>query len=116
MPAGLTLSYLAYLVVSYLLIQAGFMPLVLSLIFHAVFFLIYCSVYYRSVKLILRAFASAWTMFAYMALMSIFGYYQDQGHMNDISTMIVFIVIATINYYFLLNQKGYNPQIHYSAE
>jgi hypothetical protein len=115
MPAGLSLSYFAYLVVSYLLVQAGFMPLVLSLVFHLVFFLIYCSVYYRSKKLILRAFASAWSMFVYMALMSVFGYFQDQGSMNNLGTLGVFLIVATINYYYLLNQKGYNPQIHYAA-
>jgi hypothetical protein len=50
-----------------------------------------------------------------MALMSVFGYFQDQGSMNNLGTLGVFLIVATINYYYLLNQKGYNPQIHYAA-
>ncbi|RTL10577.1 MAG: APC family permease [Neisseriaceae bacterium] len=111
MPGGISLSYIAYLVVSYLLIQCGFMPLLLSLVFHAVFFLIYCAVYYKTVSGTIKAFLSSWTMFVYMAVVTVFGYFQDLGTLTSTIHLVAFIAVATLNYYFLLNQKGYNPQI-----
>ena len=111
MPGGISLSYIAYLVVSYLLIQCGFMPLLLSLVFHAVFFLIYCSVYYKTVSGTVKAFLSSWSMFVYMAVVTVFGYFQDLGTLTSVFHLAAFIVVASLNYYFLLNQKGYNPQI-----
>jgi amino acid transporter len=111
MPGGIVLSYIAYLVVSYLLIQCGFMPLLLSLVFHAVFFLIYCSVYYKTVSGTIKAFLSSWSMFVYMAVVTVFGYFQDLGTLTSAFHLLAFIVVATLNYYFLLNQKGHNPQI-----
>lgn len=112
MPFGLSLSYIAYLVVTYLLTQCGFEPLILSLVFHAVFFMIYCSVYYRSIAGTMKAWLSSWSMFAYMAIISLFGYFQDRGTIDQVSHLIALWVISTVLYYFLLNQKGYNKAHH----
>ncbi|MBX9598236.1 MAG: APC family permease [Burkholderiales bacterium] len=111
MPCGLSLSYIAYLVVSYLLVQCGFMPLLLSLVFHAVFFLIYCSVYYKTLSGTFKAFASSGSMFAYMAIVTFFGYLQENNNLGSAIGILGFLAIVTFNYYFLLNQKGYNPKI-----
>jgi hypothetical protein len=111
MPCGLSLSYIAYLVVSYLLVQCGFMPLLLSLVFHAVFFLIYCSVYYKTLSGTFKAFASSGSMFVYMAIVTFFGYLQETNNLGSAIGILGFLAIVTFNYYFLLNQKGYNPKI-----
>ena len=108
MPFGVTISYVAYLVVTYLLTQCGFEPLILSLVFHAVFFMIYCSVYYRSMNGTLKAVMSSWSLFAYMAVVSLFGYFQDEGTIDEISHLVALLILATMLYYFLINQKGYN--------
>jgi amino acid transporter len=108
MPAGKIFSYLVILAVSYLLAQCGFVPLILSLVFHLVFFILYCSVHYRKIKLTIKAFASSWSLFVYMGIVSFYGYLQDQQQLNNIAQLIGFIVVISINYYFLLNQKTYN--------
>ena len=108
MPAGIIFSYIAYIAVSYLLIQCGFMPLLLSLILHAVFFIIYCSVYYRDFFKSLNAALSSWSMFAYMALLTVFGYMQDQGVFEQQpGNLVGFIILVSVLYYFLINQKNH---------
>ena len=108
MHGGIPASYIAYIVVCYLLAQCGFMPLLLSLIFHLVFFLIYCMVYYRNWIGTIRAIASSWSIFVFLALMTAFGYIQDTGTLDNIYNLIGFLIIMSINYYFLLNQKNHN--------
>lgn len=108
MPAGLTVSYLVYITISYLLTQCGFIPLLVSLIFHGVFFVIYCVVYYRSFGASLRAYLSSWSMFSYLILVTIFGYIIDNNLLSEGTAVIALIITATLNYYFLINQKGYN--------
>lgn len=108
MPGGTILSYVVYVVVTYLLIQCGFLSLFLSLVFHAVFFLVYCISHHRSLAKSIKAFASSWTLFAYLTLISLFGYFQEQGLMSNALYMVGFFVIFSVNYVLLLNQKGYN--------
>lgn len=108
MPGGITLSYIAYIVVSYLLVQCGMLPLVLSLVLHLAFFILYCSVYHRNLAKSLKAFASSWSMFVYLALVSAFGFLQDSGTLDNLYNLVGFLIIMTLNYYFLLNQRNYN--------
>lgn len=108
MPAGLTISYIVYIAISYLLTQCGFTPLLVSLVFHAVFFVIYCIVHYRSFTSSFNAFISSWSLFAYMALLTVFGYMQDQGVFDQQpGNFVGFIILVTVLYYFLINQKSY---------
>lgn len=109
MPAGIPLSYIAYIVVSYLLVQCGFLPLLLSLILHGAFFIVYCSVYYRNFKKSVLAFASSWSMFVYMTLLTIFGHMQDQGILEQQpGNLAGLLILLSVIYYFLLNQKSYH--------
>jgi len=109
MPAGIPLSYIAYVAVSYLLVQCGFLPLLLSLILHSIFFIIYCSVYYRSFKKSFLAFISSWSMFVYMALLVVFGHLQDNGILEQQpGNLVGFLILISVMYYFLLNQKNHH--------
>lgn len=116
LPCGLTIAYLTYIAVTYLLVQCGFSALLLSLVFHIAFFIVYCSIYYRTLAETWKAFLSAWSMFAYLAITCIFGYLQENNLVSDVPLIISLLVITTINYYFLLNQKGYNKPLVYAAE
>ena len=108
MPGGIVLSFFVYLVVTYLLAQCGFLPLFLSLVFHAVFFSIYCCTHHRSLNKSIKAAASSWSLFAYMAVTSGFGYLQEYDMMNSIPVILSFVAVVSIIYYYMLNQKGYN--------
>ncbi len=108
MPAGIAISYITYLMVTYLLTQCGFAALLLSFVFHAVFFVVYCSVYHKSWVKTWRAFLSSWSMFAYLAIAAIVGYLIDNELVPATTSTIALLVIASINYYFLVNQKNYN--------
>ncbi len=107
MPCGLSISYLVYIAISYLLIQCGFTALILSLLLHIVFFLIYCTVRHKCYTKSLQALTSSWSIFIYLALMSLFALLQDHGHLSSWSSLAGFIFLATVNYYFLLHQKNY---------
>lgn len=108
MPAGLTISYIVYIAISYLLTQCGFTPLLVSLIFHAIFFVVYCIVYYRSFELSIKAFMSSWSMFVYLIIVTTFGYIIDNNLLQESVSIVALIIVSSVNYYFLLNQKGYN--------
>lgn len=110
MPAGRVISYVVYIAISYLLIQCGFIPLLVSVIFHSVFFVIYCIVYYRSFAPSVRAFFSSWSMFVYLLIVTLFGYLIDYKIVPEPTAVIGLVIAATINYYFLINQKGYNAR------
>lgn len=114
MPFGLTGSYIAYIFISYMLVQCGTSALCLSLILHIILFLIYSTTYYRQLSSVLRAIASAWSIFIYMALILYFGYLQDSGDLIQWWTLTTFLVLITLNYVFLIRQKSYNsiPQLH----
>jgi amino acid transporter len=111
MPFGLSLSYIAFLILSYLLVQCGTLPLVLSFVFHLVFFIIYCTVYHKDFGLSVRAVASAWSIFVYLGAMTLFGYLQEADKFHNLGILIGFFIFSSINFYFLVNQKSYNKQL-----
>lgn len=108
LPFGRIISFLAYLVVTYLVIQCGTHAMILALAFHVVFFFIYCFVHYGlNIQKTCRAFMSSWTMFAYFVVMTFFTYLQDKSLMTNINLMI-FLVIAIALYLSLIKQRNYN--------
>lgn len=108
MPCGFLCSYLAYLAITYLLTQSGSLPLITSFLFHALFFLVYCSVYYKKPHLTIKALLSSLSMFTYLLMIAIFGYLHELNKMRDPLFILVFITIASINFYFLIQQKSYH--------
>jgi amino acid transporter len=108
MPLGLTISYITYIFISYLLVQCGTVALWLSLAFHLILFLVYCAIYYKQLKLTVRAFASTWTIFLYLVVILVFGYIQEKDLLNNLSMLAIFVLVSTFIYYFLVHQKSYN--------
>lgn len=108
MPLGLTVSFLVYTFISYLLIQCGTIALSVSLIFHLVLFLVYCTIYYKKPSRMLRAFASSWAIFIYLAIMLFFGYLQEKSKFDNPAMLSLFFLCIIINYIFLIRQKSYN--------
>jgi amino acid transporter len=109
---GHILSYLIYLVVTFLLISATVFALVFGFILHVAFFLFYAFTYYRaSPARIVRAFLSCWTIFLYIALGIVFGYFYH--HQFDPYWVFPAYAIAfTINFILMLKQKNYNSDIN----
>jgi amino acid transporter len=110
MPFGLSASYITYMILSYLLVQCGTMALLLSFVFHILFFIIYCSVYYKNFSLSLKAIASSWSIFIYIGAMTLFGMLQEADKFNTTSILIGFFIFSSVNFYFLVKQKSYNKQ------
>lgn len=108
MPGGVIISYIVYISVTYLLSQCGFVALITSGIFLSVFFIIYCSIYYRSITPSIRAFLSSWSIFAYIVLLTIFAYLVENDVFNQEIIAGALIVSSSILYYSLINQKNYN--------
>lgn len=108
LPGGVIVSYIVYISVTYLLSQCGFVALATSAVFLLVFFGIYCSIYYRAIKPSLRAFMSSWSIFAYLALLTIFAYLVENKVFNEEAIAGGLIILSSIVYRFLINQKNYN--------
>lgn len=108
MPFGKSVSLFAYLIVSYLLVQCGTTAMLLSLVMHLVFFIVYCMAYYRlNPQKTMLAFRSSWSLFAYLAIMSVFAKLQDMDKLHTALPMLAFFAFAIIFYRLLLNQKSY---------
>jgi amino acid transporter len=106
---GIVLSYLIYIMVSYLLIQATVVALVLALILHIVFFLFYACTYYKwSGHQILNAFMSSWSIFVYIIAATIFGYLRHEGWVGTPIGFMLFITSFSLILWALLEQKNFN--------
>ncbi len=106
---GLSLSYFIYMVVSYLLTQATVMALFLALFLHIIFFFIYAFTSYdKSMRKIIAAFLSCWSLFAYMLIALFFGYVNQQGVLNNKYALLLFILSFSFCFYALLKQKKYH--------
>ena len=108
MPLGLSFSYITYLFISFMLVQCGNIALWVAIIFHLVLFFVYCAIYYKKIGRAAMAFASSWSIFAYLAIVLIFSYMNEAGNFENMSMAVVFIVSMTVTYYLLVHQKSYN--------
>ena len=109
LPFGKTISLITYVALTYLLIQSGFSALILSLFTFLILFLMYGFSYYKSnMTHIIRAFMSAWSLFAYLAFIAGFGWFHDKGTLNAPIVLSTFIVISVIFFWLLIRQKAYN--------
>lgn len=107
---GNFISIFAYVVITYLLTQAGVLAMSLAIAVHFIFFIIYCIVYYgRNFNRIFKAFLSSWTLFAYMFVITIFTYLQDHLLMKNIF-LLVFLVVTIMFYFLILRQRNYNSE------
>ncbi|APC96746.1 APC family permease [Francisella frigiditurris] len=109
MPAGSILSFFMFIILSYLLVQAGEKALLWGLILHILFFIIYVFNFYgfnlHKAKL---ALFSSWSIFAYMTLVYIFGIANDKGLLDNYAGTFIMIAVFIATYISLLQQKDYN--------
>ncbi len=112
LPFGKTVSFLMYLLLTYLLIQAPPVALFTSLALHVAFFLAYNISFYRHDAMkILRSFKSALSIFIYLAFTALYGFVQQMHFINDKIFYISFFAIAIGIYYMMLKQRNYQPVI-----
>ncbi|MDF1655777.1 MAG: APC family permease [Coxiellaceae bacterium] len=107
-PFGNTISFLIYLLLSYLLIQAPPIALFTSLGLHSVFFLAYSISFYRhdAIK-IFHAFQSSLGIFIYLAFTALYGYVRQEHLLSQPLLFISFFAIAIGVYFIMLKQRDY---------
>ncbi|MDF1796155.1 MAG: APC family permease [Coxiellaceae bacterium] len=107
-PFGKSVSFLMYLLLTYLLIQAPPVALFTSFGLHSVFFLAYSISFYRhNVIKILHAFQSSVGIFIYLAFTAIYGLARQNHLMSQPLLLISFFFIAVGIYFIMLKQRDY---------
>ncbi|KFJ42111.1 APC family permease [Francisella philomiragia] len=107
LPFSRTIAFLVYMFLTYLLMIAGVLNLVVALVLHIVFFLIYAYIDSKGdFSKITKAFASSWVIFAYLVSELVFGYIYENISSYNLFTL-VFVVISAVLYVLLINQKSY---------
>ena len=111
MPFGSLVGFFIYLLLTFLLTQAGLKALAMALVLHMVFFVIYSvSAYGGDTGKIIRGFCSSWTMFLYLAVVALYGYLQQIDWLQRPTMLISFFVVATILYWLLLGQRDFQTK------
>ncbi|MDF1759771.1 MAG: APC family permease [Coxiellaceae bacterium] len=114
-PFGKALSFVIYLLLSFLLIQAPAKALFTSLVLHIGFFLAYSISFYRhNVIKIVRAFKSSLGIFIYLAFTAIYGYANHEHLISRPWLFTSFFIIAVGVYFIMLKQRDY--QIDLASE
>jgi amino acid transporter len=110
MPGGVALSFIMFFVLSYLLVEAGEKALILGLILHVVFFIIYILNYYGvNFRKAIDSIKSSWSLFAYMIAVSIFGALNEHNMFDNYLCIGAFFVTFLVLYFAILYQRDYNP-------
>ncbi len=111
MPFGNILSFVIYLLLTFLLTQTGTTALLMSLFLYVIFFLLYSLSYYGGkVDKLIRAFLSAWTIFTYLAFMTLYGYFQQINVLQRPVILVSFFIVAAIFYWLIMQQKDFQTK------
>ncbi len=106
-PFGKTISLACFLILSYLLIQSGTRAIVVALFVHVLFFIVYCMVLYKfNFSNWCRSFASSWTMFGCLVFTGFFSYLQENGYMQNVTNLVIFLGLSVICYFLMIHQKN----------
>ncbi|AXA33458.1 APC family permease [Francisella adeliensis] len=109
MPGGSILSFIMFVVLTYLLVEAGEKALLWGLLLHIIFFVIYLFNFYGfNLEKAKLAIMSSWSLFAYMTFVYIFGILNENGMFNNTLVIVLFFAITIALYIALLFQKDYN--------
>lgn len=107
-PFGLSLSYVIFLVVSYLMIQASMKAVLLALIAHIILFVVYSLSYYKNnLNKVRKSFCSSWSIFFYLAISVPFSYLVDIKAFGHLYTIIAFLIAYTLAYIVMVNQRNH---------
>ncbi|APC96630.1 APC family permease [Francisella frigiditurris] len=105
LPLPQLVAFCVYLVLTYLLMIAGILNLVIALILHVGFFVIYAYVNSKhQLNKIIKAFASSWSIFAYLAFELIAAIIHDSISNHGLFYTI-FIPVSIIFYILMVSQK-----------
>jgi amino acid transporter len=116
---GNILSYFIFMVLSFFAIQVDVLSLSVCFFLYVLFFVMYLLNYYRLVvDKIVKAICSSWSIFFYWLLVILFSYLNQKGMFNLNSAVEsrlnhglvcgLFLVIFSITFWLLINQKDYN--------
>lgn len=106
---GNILSYFIFMLLTLFLVQVDVWTLVMALALYISFFSVYMVNYYRAnIKKMRYACYSSWSIFAYIGLAIIFGYLNQMGLLENLIIFVGFLVLMSVNFWFLINQKNYN--------
>ncbi|MCY4177041.1 MAG: APC family permease [Endozoicomonadaceae bacterium] len=98
-----------YVLLTYLMVQAGSEALISTFIISSLFFLLYAfSYYHHNMKAIGCAFLSAWTMFAYLIIVIILALISEHKLLSDVVFYTTLVVTACIMFVLMILQKDYN--------
>ena len=107
---GTFLSYIVFMLLTLFLVQVDVWTLVIALGLYLAFFTLYLVNYYRAnVRKMLHACYSSWSIFMYIVLAIIFGYLNQIGLLTNQFIVVGFVVLMSLIFWFLINQKNYNP-------
>lgn len=107
LPFPQFISFVVYMVLTYLLMIAGVLNLAVALFLHVGFFAIYAYMDAKhDLKNMFRAFASSWAVFVYLIVELIAAVIYEHISNYGLFT-IVFIIISAILYVSLIKQKNY---------
>ncbi len=107
-PFGLSLSYIIFLVVSYLMIQASMKAVLLALIAHLILFIVYAFSYYKNdLNKIAKSLCSSWSIFLYLVISVPFSHFIDIKAFSNFYAIVAFIIAYTGVYIAMVQQKNY---------
>lgn len=103
---GKSFSLIIFLLLSFLLTQANILALVVALVVHIILFAIYALGFYKNdFAKIMNAFKSTWSMFVFLGLITLFGYFQHLGVLLKPSVLTLFLIIFSILFFLMVHQK-----------
>lgn len=107
-PFGLSLSYVIFLVVSYLMIQASMKAVLLALIAHIILFVVYSLSYHKNnISRVWKSLCSSWSIFFYLVISLPFSHLVDIKSFGHSYALVAFIIAYTLTYIAMVNQRNY---------
>ncbi|MCP4178535.1 MAG: APC family permease [bacterium] len=114
MKGGLIICVITYLVITYLLIQAGFKAVLANIILHLACFAIYGVIYHRhDIRGQIRSWLSSWSIFLYLLFSVVWTYMYDKINHRILTSplgLIIFIIIALGIFTAIIKQKSFNDK------
>ena len=106
MPFGKSLSIFIFILVSYLLAQAGLKAVILAFVMHVLLFAVYCvSFYKKDLRSMMSAFLSSWSIFLYLLLAIVYALWAQEHVLLEPIHLALFIVGTVVSFVFLIRQK-----------
>jgi hypothetical protein len=110
LPFSQLISYIIFVVLSYLLMIAGSVDIAVALALHVGFFAIYAYINNKNdYAEMLKSFYSSWTIFAFLAFEYIISLIYSEDDVG-IVFVLVFVISSSIFYLLMVKQKNYSDK------